>query len=686
MHATVPTVTPPVGPYRIPAKSGNNSEKRAPHRAYRRQDEFGLCNSPREWDVPISKPASSPFSTVVEMPKKRIIRSPRCTIEDERISPSSDHTKYQNSETRWQCISEQAGAHRQDGSVMTITRNLSPQALTKGLTKYAASRVKCLNLWLDHHEDMLPEWLDVIANLLVNLQHLTLSQDVFPGEEDEAVSARMRRLYVLYRLPFLKSIDDEPVSREEKKLSRPNDPNGERVQRDDWVGNDSLLDEDDDHDAVPFEMDDDVAPPLVATESIGNQTAIELGAELQELAEKVVALDEVENDDMSDTLTGIKLIDVPMNSSGSGEAREDNNSNTTSIGDRDGNSTTKWQTPLATDALEVDLSGAVQSVGQRARPIIQLDENTLRDDGSTRSLKDQIRTSGTYEVLSVASSSHEWTAACGVLAFRTDRACAPRLKMPFCGNRKQIADDGSFTARERAKKALREKHMKERQLSACPPVQRHSSMKSPSDRDKANDISKFFPAPNPIKFFPPTQKSPVEELSANKKLPPSKSLSSPFPMQFRERTAPVPPKPPTIERIDTSIIETIQAVSRLSPRDGASSPMETITGPLSATSFSPPYPPKKQLSYPKSPSQGARSPSKGGLPPPCPGGRRKVPVPPTASALKSRKARKMARKLKASKENARYTSVFDIDDDDDDDDDSVDSVEDTNGDDGNDRS
>lgn len=133
--------------------------------------------------------------------RKLLFTSPRLMEPDESLFPVN-HSPYKNSQQRWQLVSDQAGEHRQDGTVLLIGRKITPMALRIGMTKQAAKRVRSLNLWLDHDKDVLPEWLDVIASVFRNLEHLTLTEDLFPGEDEMAVSARMRRLYILYRLPF----------------------------------------------------------------------------------------------------------------------------------------------------------------------------------------------------------------------------------------------------------------------------------------------------------------------------------------------------------------------------------------------------------------------------------------------------------------------------------------------------
>jgi hypothetical protein len=212
------THPPSQGPYKIPSKMTRQQNRR------RRQQES------------------------YQLEPKRIYASPRISREDAELFPTIEGL--QNSAERWSYISEQAGQHRQDGSVLTLGRALTPLSLKAGITAQVASRVKHLNLWLNPNEDLLPEWLDVVAGLFVNIEHLTLADELlFEDEETTTVSARMRRLYVLYRLPDLKSIDDMAITRVERKMARPKTPQGEMVEREDWVSKrdaDALSDNDED--------------------------------------------------------------------------------------------------------------------------------------------------------------------------------------------------------------------------------------------------------------------------------------------------------------------------------------------------------------------------------------------------------------------------------------------------------
>ena len=129
---------------------------------------------------------------------------------------------------------------------------MTPEVLKAGVLPKVAVRIRELHLRLEQAEDMLPEWLDVIAHKFQNLEHLVLTRDDDDDDNDdngeggtsEASGAgaaesqqpsRLRRLYILYRLPHLISIDHVPVTKSERRLARPDDPNGQRIApKDEW--------------------------------------------------------------------------------------------------------------------------------------------------------------------------------------------------------------------------------------------------------------------------------------------------------------------------------------------------------------------------------------------------------------------------------------------------------------------
>lgn len=638
-------------------------------------------------------------TTTAVVGRKLIFTSPRCIVKDEEIFPT-DHSPYRKSDERWNYISDQAGSHRQDGTTITIGRKLTPKALRIGMTKHAASRVRCLDLWLDHDKDILPEWLDVIAHVFVNLEHLNLTEDIFPGEDEMAVSSRMRRLYILYRLPYLKSIDDKVVTSEERQIARPTDPNGNRVIKSEWVGtHDSIIDEDDDiaeaedqHQQPTDQDDDDVGqmPTIPATMSYGGvKTAKELGVEInQELAAKVAALNLMStittDSDMTTTITviekfdvlGDKLVgksllsDIDINRSETTnssclpkvnriEVREDIEVyHDLSIGRQSSSCTQQW------DAVEVDLTGSVK---QRhyffdSNAGISIGDKETHETGRNSKQVSRIRSmvhdssEGSIELVSVASTDLEWSAACGVLSFRSDRGCAPRLRLPYYSRKhKQVGVDNCVAGSSQATSTNVNSKQGEKENATekpCPSVPRQSNA---VNTPQVGCCAILASGSSQCKFFPISSiESRGREnvgdnaLSANKQMPPSKSLSSPFPMQFRDRQ-----KTPPTTQLATDAGSARLSKSRIT-EESQSRSMDTISNPALITS----------LSSPRQANQTLKAASKGDLPPPCPAGsRRKVVV---ANTTKARKSKRRLRELKASKENARCTSVMDLDDEDND--------------------
>jgi hypothetical protein len=677
--------------------------------------------------------------------RKLFFTSPRLMEPDESLFPVN-HSPYKNSHQRWQLVSDQAGSHRQDGTVLMIGRKITPMALRIGITQQAAKRVRSLNLWLDHHKDTLPEWLDVIGAVFGNLEHLTLTEDVFPGEDEMAVSARMRRLYVLYRLPYLKSIDEMVVTGEERRMARPNerDPNGDRVVR---KALSSLLDNDDDDDddgheghtcnypakqdghqigrllqrqptheplqiqqqhlahEMPVEIihdkfshdvvndgvygdENDILgqiPSIPATMSnLSTRTAKEVGVEInQELAAKFAELNRITtattattssettgpdfDDILDDELAGEAMLsDLAASSeefvgsrshfseslskslSGEGEANNDDLP-LVSVTSHETNSTHHG------DAVEVDLAGIFKlGKGVDRDYLIEVPSQDVDGvspvNGVASHLLDTVESG--IELVSVASTDLEWTAACGVLSFRSDRTCAPRLRMPFARNRKVIAAEEALAAIRQAKINVRNKRRESQSDSGkhCTPVERNDTSNTPQVGccSFGSSQAKFFPNHVTTTQSNNSNHDNSSLLSANQQLPPSKSLSSPFPMQFRERQ-----KTPHNTNL---VVQTSESTDSGKSRISLDDTKETISSPLHAIN-------SVSSSSPRSREQKKilRA-GKGDLPPPCPtGSRRKVPVP----TCHTRKSKRKHRNLKSSKENARSTSVMDLEDEDD---------------------
>mmetsp|Transcript_18005 Transcript_18005/g.33372 ORF Transcript_18005/g.33372 Transcript_18005/m.33372 type:complete len:792 (-) Transcript_18005:116-2491(-) len=674
-----------------------------------------------DWDDTIEP------NRVEEFRRKLIFTSPRVISSDEELFPAN-HSPYKKSEERWQQISKIAGSHRQDGTFINVGRKLTPMALRIGMTKQAADRVRCLNLWLDHEKDTLPEWLDVVGEVFCNLEHLTLTEDLFPGEDDTAVSARMRRLYVLYRLPHLKSIDDIAVTPEERRLALPNEsnPNGNKLikskysnllddtrdcdnaisdpeesfahetpvelvrsNRSALVGNcdwqycpeDDGKDEDGNEDD---KQDHDMGriPRIPDVSCRSGRTATEIGVEINhELATKFAELtqnrttttsSETSTFDLDDTFDDDELAGEAMLNDLADSSNEEGVDMVLSdeVSQKEwgedagiaGLSSVQSQDTSFThhgDAVEVDISGRVKQRVQSKNNKSNKKLPTCDDASDIRKgAQDQGPLDDTLDLVSVASTDVEWSAACGVLSFRSDRACAPRLRIPFCSrNRKIVASDNAARAIFQAKANLRNKQRKEETKTGmpCPPVPRNSAASTPQAGCcnimlDGSSKTMFFPARNSGVKNRPRDSLPV---SANKQLPPSQSLSSPFPMQFRERRK-VPPKPSLI--VKTS--ESADSIKK-SPTNSKSLEMETISSPLQAVNST--------ITSPRNAGpKRMKAASKGDLPPQCPSGpRRKVSL----ATSRKRKSKGNIREMKASKENARSTSVMDLDDEDDEEDD-----------------
>jgi hypothetical protein len=166
-----------------------------------------------------------------------VYSSPRITHDDETIL-STGGRRLQEPDERWSHMSHLAGSHQQDREVLKLNTaprhlNMSPLALASGVTPQVASRIVELHLGSVEH---LPEWLDVLVHKFTNLQHLYLDKDDFTE------AGRIRRLYILYRLPHLITMDGRPVTQLERSLARPTSPNGLAVAKHDWIPQDEPAD------------------------------------------------------------------------------------------------------------------------------------------------------------------------------------------------------------------------------------------------------------------------------------------------------------------------------------------------------------------------------------------------------------------------------------------------------------
>lgn len=173
-------------------------------------------------NYPNSPPRGGSQRVVVA--SKPFYHSPRCQIKDSDLFQTTNPLS--SPEQRWQHMSEQAGEHKQDGTLFCVNtrfRRMTPKALKSGMPNEAAKRVTRLELNIDD-TNTLPEWLDAVGDVFRNLEHLTLKSP--PLKRDDDNSKRLRRLYIVYRLPNLKSIDGVAVSCAEQDLARPENHHG----------------------------------------------------------------------------------------------------------------------------------------------------------------------------------------------------------------------------------------------------------------------------------------------------------------------------------------------------------------------------------------------------------------------------------------------------------------------------
>ena len=146
---------------------------------------------------------------------------------------------------RMNVLSKYASDHNKtiDPSILDLThRNEleNPEMLRYGITPEVASQILELRVHNSTIEEGCgwPYFLDVISTLLLNLKHVQCwyPDEVKPPYNDCVTfeQKRMLRLYILYRLPDLQSINEEYVTEEERRLARPCTPLGVQVNREDW--------------------------------------------------------------------------------------------------------------------------------------------------------------------------------------------------------------------------------------------------------------------------------------------------------------------------------------------------------------------------------------------------------------------------------------------------------------------
>lgn len=213
----------------------------------------------------------------------KTIFSPRILMSDRDLFPKLHLEQY---EIRHQYLSELAGPHKQPLHTKVIDTKYihSPEILMNGMPKRAARLVKTLFLPIVGSPDF-PLWLDVILKLFPNLQHLHISDPSSavasaadgnsfskqaatplssnagnssdqPQQDPPSDEVSVRRLYVLYRMPKLSSLDSVEFTPAERALARP-------------VTQPSLLDEEDEEllkkSAVELSITGSVVePPLMS--------------------------------------------------------------------------------------------------------------------------------------------------------------------------------------------------------------------------------------------------------------------------------------------------------------------------------------------------------------------------------------------------------------------------------------
>jgi hypothetical protein len=428
-------------------------------------------------------------SSIDGNPAKPLFISPRLSASDDILFPV-DQTLY-DTEKRWECISKQAGVHRQDGSILTVNhRGLSPEAFECGMSRQASLRVRCLHLCLDHREEVLPEWIDVISEVLINLEHLS----VFDARDDDIViSKRMERLFILYHIPNLKSIDDMLITPEERELIQ--SKLNERTKN-----GASLVEEIIDVDNEEGELPRVFSSESISSESFGDNTATEQGIEFnQELVQKVADID-----------LGHMLEHW------------------------DGNLLDKEDLQVVTENLAQNHNTNVTR--QHKGPLQEL--NIMENVRNSR----QLITPSKMEVASVASSHHEWTAACGVLAFRSDRGCMPHIRL-FSGlgeQNEETSNKNNNSVREEAKRALRERNASNVRVEVCPSIPRQESIskhqiikRSETKPNLPFATNNFFPIVHDAMEMPCGERVVVIQQEADKR----EEISKPLPLvRMRQRS------------------------------------------------------------------------------------------------------------------------------------------------------
>jgi hypothetical protein len=657
--------------------------------------------------------------------------SPRCEVSDEELLPNpTDSANLIQHDERWKHLAEQAGQHQQDQTTQHVNvRTMTPAALRSGMPLQAAARVRSLHLELDERDDRLPAWLDVITTIYFHLEHLYLGRANAGDEEDDIdteekseseatvsdsfvsdgtaaatcttlsplsppISNRMRRLYILYRLPDLLSIDGVTVTDQERLLARPDHPNGHRVKRDEWVENACLLDQivldeegeclaDDDYDDE-YEERDAFAQPVTSSPHVSDSVEVDLSGTAKLVPAK-----------QKSRVTIASAAQSSLQLQASGSMLSDNIMNPLSPA----TGTLLIEQRRHSGPHIPELAGAPIGMAEIMREFDNLEYDAVATDTGT-------------------TAACEWSAACGRLSlpyFRGDSArrlkltdavattlATPKIRLSFgrrnkdssnsIGNKETEAVDVAVAKQDAVETAQDEKTEEIQQLPSpdspfdpildvvdgTPSMPMNDTLFSPSSQeveiDEAFQSRSAFGTSETLsaaivksQSVPPAPRHALmlqrtldpSSHSPNKQLPPSKSLASPFPMQFRIRA-----------KIGQSLSRDLSVTTKLNAEedmsnDGPSAPpppprrqrspsdfsRETIESPVELV--------RVQSSPSKLPQSARKSyiaSNRGDLPPPCPGGRR------TPTATPKRKEKKKKRgPAKWREKLSRSSSIIDDD-------------------------
>jgi len=241
----------------------------------------------RSYNVSIQSPSRSRPPPNVQKKQIPLLFSPLIQNNAKRLNTKE---KLVTHEERWDFQSSLAGKHQQGRNSLDVScRFFTPDSLRFGVPPKTASILTDFSFngdFLGKHE--LPSFLDMFGKLFPNLKHLTLKKrhdcteksagsfypkdnyeglyfaidekmEVFnetweEGKDTKATvdkallekvdgylrraqeeASRMQRLYVLYRLPGLITINGVEVTDQERKLASPSTPTGCKVNREDWL-------------------------------------------------------------------------------------------------------------------------------------------------------------------------------------------------------------------------------------------------------------------------------------------------------------------------------------------------------------------------------------------------------------------------------------------------------------------